>query len=111
MSITPAQLIAPQQLTNAAATYYTSTSLTTRIDKLSVTNTTGGAVTVTIYLITVGGSASAANTITYQKSINAGQTWNCPDVVGQVLKNGDFIQALASANASLTIMASGVQIT
>lgn len=111
MSITPAQLIAPQQLTNAAVTYYTSSSLTTRIDKFSVTNTTGGAVTITIYIVPSGGSASASNTITYQRSVNAGQTWNCPDVVGQVMKSGDFIQALASAGASLTVMASGVQIT
>lgn len=105
------QLISPQQLTNATATYYTSTNLITRIDKLSITNTTAGAVTATIYLVPDGGSAGNSTTVTSAKSIQAGETWNCPDVVGQVLNIGGTIQAVASANTSLTISAAGVTIS
>ena len=111
MTINVAQLIAPQQLTNATATYYTSTNLVTRIDKLTITNPTAGAVTVTIYLVPSAGSAGDPTTITSAKSIQAGETWNCPDAVGQVLKAGGTIQAKASANTSLTISAAGVTIS
>lgn len=105
------QLISPQQLTNATATYYTSTNLLTRIDKLSITNTTGVAVTVTIYLVPNAGAAGNSTTVTSAKSVQAGETWNCPDVVGQVLNIGGTIQAVAGANTSLTISAAGVTIS
>lgn len=109
--ITPKPLISPQQLTDATATYYTSTNVTTRIDKLSLTNTTAGAVTATIYLVPSAGTAGDSNTITWAKSIQAGETWNCPDAVGQILASGGTIQAKASANTSLTISAAGVTIS
>jgi hypothetical protein len=108
MTINVVQLIAPQQLTNATATYYTSTNVVTRIDKFTVTNPTGGAVTCTLYLVPSAGSANDGTTITSAKSIQAGETWNCPDMVGQILKAGGTIQAKASANTSLTISAGGV---
>jgi hypothetical protein len=111
MSITIAQLVSPQQLTNATATYYTSTNIKTRIDKLTVSNPTSSAATVTIYLVPSGGSASDATTISKTKTVNAGETWNSPDVVGLVLNAGGTIQAVASANTTLTIAAAGVQIT
>lgn len=111
MSLTPAVLIAPQQVANATTTYYTSTGLKTRIDKLTVTNPTATARSITIYLVPSAGSANDGTTIVKDKVINAGETWNCPDVVGQILAAGGTIQAVASAATALTISAAGVQIT
>lgn len=111
MSLTPAQLVAPQLVTNAQTTVYTSTGLKTRIDKMSFTNTTGSAATITVNLVPSAGAAASSNTITSAKSVNAGETWNCPDVVGHVLKSGDFISILGGTNNALTVMAAGVQIT
>lgn len=111
MAVNPIQLVAPQQLTNASATYYTSTNIKTRIDKLSCVNTTAGAVTVTIYIVPSGGSVGASTTLTSARALAAGETWNCPDVVGQIMAAADTLRALASANTSITIMASGTQIS
>lgn len=112
MARTAKRLIAGSQLTTSAATYYTAPALTQCIiRKISCTNTTGGAVTVTLYLITSGGSASASNTIASAKSLAAGETWSSPDVEGQVLEAGGFIQALASAGTSITIIGSGIELT
>lgn len=112
MARTAKRLIAGSQLTTSAATYYTAPALTQCvIRKISCTNTTGGAVTVTLYLITSGGSASASNTIASAKSLAAGETWSSPDVEGHVLEAGGFIQALASANTSITILGSGIELT
>lgn len=111
MSITPAQLVAPQQLTASTAVYYTSTNLKTRIDKLSVTNPTANARLFTLYLVPNSGAANDGTTITSLRPINAGETWNCPDAVGQILNAGGSIQAKADAATALTISAAGVQIT
>jgi hypothetical protein len=111
MSITPTVLIAPQQLTNAVASYYTSTNIKTRIDKLSITNPTGSAATATLYLVPAAGAANAGTTITSAKSVAPGETWNCPDMVSQILLAGGTIQAVASVGATLTISSAGVLIT
>lgn len=112
MARTAKRLVAGSQLTTSAATYYTAPALTqTIIRKLTFCNTTGGAVTVTAYLVTSAGSASASNTITSAKSLAAGETWSSPDAEGQVLEAAGFIQALASAGTSITIIASGIEIT
>ena len=55
MAVSPKALITAQQLTNAAATYYTSTNVVTIVDKFTITNTTGGAITLTGF----GGNGSS----------------------------------------------------
>jgi hypothetical protein len=112
MARTAKRLIAGSQLTTSAATYYTAPALTTTvIRKLIFVNTTGGAVTVTAHLIPSGGSASASNTIASAKSLAAGEAWSCSDAEGQVLEAAGFIQALASAGTSITVIASGIEIS
>jgi hypothetical protein len=107
MSVTPKTLIAAQQLTNASALYYTATNVQTIIDKMTVTNTTVGAITVTVYI----GTAAASTTMISARSIAAGETYTCPELTGHILNNGDTIYALASANTSITIRASGREVT
>lgn len=103
MAVTPKALITSQQLTNAAATYYTSTNIVTIVDKFTLTNTTGGAVTATVSI----GADAASTRIISARSIAAGECYICPEMVGQVLNAGELIQALASANTSITVRASG----
>ena len=103
MAVTPKALITSQQLTNAAATYYTSTNIVTIVDKFTLTNTTAGAVTATVSI----GADAASTRIISARSIAPGECYICPEMVGQVLNAGELIQALCSANTSLTIRASG----
>ena len=106
--VTPKRLIEGSQLTAAAATYYTAPALTTtRIRKLVFTNTTAGAVAVSLYLVPAAGAAAATNIIWSAKSIAAGQTAECYEAEGHVLAPGDFIQALG---LNVTITASGDEI-
>lgn len=111
MSITLKALIPAAQLTSSAATYYTATRVTARVDNFTVTNTDSAAHQVTVYLIASGGSAGDSNTIIDTKSINAGETYNCPEMIGKVIPPGAFIQALADANSVLTISAGGIEFT
>jgi len=112
MAATPAQLVAPQQVASSTATYYTSgVGVTTRIDSVSVTNPTASAATITLYVVASGGTAGDANTISKAHGVNAGQTWNCPDLIGKVLPAGSTLQAIASAATTLTLAVSGTQFT
>lgn len=111
MAITPKTLISSQQLTNSNATYYTATNVKTIIDKMTLVNTTSGAVTVTVDLVDSGESAGVAERVISARSIAAGETYTCPEVVGHILNSGDSIQALASASTSITIRCSGREVS
>lgn len=110
MTITTVVLIPAKQAENAQTTQHTA-AVKTLIDKFTVTNTSGGAVAFSANLVTVAGSAGASNLIISAKMIAAGETYNCPGLVGQALEIGGFISTLAGAATSLTIRASGRQIT
>ena len=110
MAISPNDLF-QAHLTTSAATYYTATNLKARIDALALTNTTGGAITATVYLVPSGGSAGVTNCILSAVSIAANSTLVVPGALGQWIESGGTIQALASANTSITIVASGVEQT
>jgi len=107
MSVTPKELIASAQLTTSSALQYTATNVRAIIDKFTLCNTTASAATVTVYI----GTASATNTIISEKSIAAGSTYTCPEIVGHILNPGETIYALASAAMSITIRASGREVT
>lgn len=111
MAVLVKGIIPSQQLTGSNATYYTSTNIQTIIDKMTVCNTTGGAVTLTIDLVDSGGTAGVTERVISARSIAAGETYTCPEVVGHVLNAGDTIQGLAGSAASLTIRASGRQVS
>lgn len=111
MPALPLQLIAPQQVANATSTLYTSTNIKTRIDALTVCNTTAGAITLTIYLVPSAGAAGDSTTVIKTLSIPANTTWAGAGVVGQIMAVGDLLRAVASAATSLTIVASGTQIS
>lgn len=106
MTTTPRVLFEAVQAAAAETTQYTSTGLRTIIDKFTAYNTSAAAVTLTVKLIASGGAAGAANTIA-SRTIQPGDSYTFPEIVGHVLENGDLISTLASAGGSLTIRASG----
>lgn len=112
MTVIAKPLIAAKQAENAQTTQYTvPTATKTIIDKFTGTNTTAGAVTLSINLVTSGGAAGASNLIVQAKSLAAGETYTFPEIVGQVLDAGGFISTVASAATSITIRASGREIS
>jgi len=103
MKITPIAIVGAQ-LTAAAATYYTAPANTKSIiKKLTFTNTTGIARTVTVYLVPYAGTAGATNTLISARAIAPGETYDCTEAMGQELATGGFLQALSDLTASLTI--------
>ena len=111
MAVSPKKLIASQQLTGSNATYYTATNCYAIIDACTLVNTTAGAITVTLDIVDTSGSAGATERIISARSIAAGESYRCPEMVGHILNPGDTIQGLASSAASITIRCSGREVT
>lgn len=104
----PSRLVSGSQLTTSAATYYTSPANTiTTISAMTLTNTTAGAVTATVYLVPSAGTAGADNVILSARTLAAGESYNVGSAIGQTLPAGGTIQALAGAGTSITLVASG----
>jgi hypothetical protein len=97
--------ISPALLTTAAATYYlASAGVTATVNNLSLTNTAGSPVAVTLYNVPQGGTAGAANTFLSAFTLSAGQTYVPPQAIGLQLAPGSTLQALAATGAVVTLM-------
>ncbi len=109
MTVQPSWLMSPQQLTAASVIYYTAgAGQTATISQATVTNTTGGAVTITLYLVPSAGSAGDSTTILDAKSIAANTAVILSELIGHNVPAGCTIRALASAATSLTLAISGI---
>jgi len=111
MAVTVKNLIPAKQAENSQTTQYTATNCKAIIDKFTVTNTNTANVTFSVNLVALAGSAGTANLIVKTRSIVPGETYLCPELVGQVLESGGFISTLAGTATSLTITASGREVT
>lgn len=106
-------LAAGTVLTTILTTYYTAGDGTSAVlKKLTLCNATDtGGVTVTCNIVKSGDTADQANTITSQKTIAARKTVTLFDAENHVLEAGDFIQLQASADNTISLMISGVEVT
>lgn len=111
MGVLVKTLIPSKQAENAQTTQYTAVNCKTIIDKFTITNTNTTNVTISVNLVTSGGTADLGNRIVDTRSVAPDETYTCPELVGQVLESGAFISTIASAATSLTIRASGREIT
>lgn len=107
MTTTLAVLIEPKQAEATQTIQYTATDVDAVIDKMTVTNTGAATATISINVVTNLGAVSVVNLIVNARSLDVGESYTCPELVGHVLKAGDYISTIASAAATLTIRASG----
>lgn len=111
MSVIAKCLIEPILVPATVTTAYTAPIGTrTIIDKFTATNTSGGAVSLTIYLVAGGGSAGPVNLLLSAVSIAAGAVYISNEMPNQILNAGDSIQVIASAALSISIRASGREV-
>ena len=111
MAVTVKVLIPSKIAESSQTTQYTATNVTTIIDKFTATNYSAGAVTLSVNLVTSGDTAGNQNLVVKTKSLAAGETYTFPEIVGQSLAPSGFISTIASAATSISIRASGREIT
>jgi hypothetical protein len=111
MSVTAKCLIDAKYAEASQTTQYTAGSgVRTIIDKFTAYNGTASAATLTVSIIASGGAASADEVI-MSRSIAAGETYTCPELVGQVINAGGFVSTLAGTASAIVIRASGREVT
>lgn len=111
MAVTIKNIIPRKQMENAQTTQYTAQNVTTVIDKFTVSNTSVANVTFSVNLVGSGGSAGNSNLVLPPRTLAPNEVYTCPELVGQVLQSGGFISTIAGAATSLTMSASGREIT
>lgn len=111
MTVTTKVIIPAKQIENAQTTQYTATNCRAIIDKATATNTSGANVTLSVNLVTSGGSSGVSNLVVNARAIAPNETYTLPELVGQVLDSGGFISTLAGAATSITLRISGREIT
>ena len=111
MSVLVKTLIPSKQAEASQTTQYTAVNCKTVIDKFTVTNTSAANATLSVNLVTSGGSPGVSNLIMDDRAIAPGEAYTCPELVGQTLEPGAFISTLAGTASALTIRASGREIT
>lgn len=111
MAVTVKVLIPAKTAENAQTTQYTATGVTTIIDKFTATNYSAAAATLSVNLVTVAGSAGNDNLIVKTKTLQAGETYTFPEIVGQTLSPGGFISTIAGTASAINIRSNGREVT
>lgn len=111
MTVTATNIIPAKTAENVQTTQYTSSGVTTIIDKFTATNYSVAAATISVNLVTVLDVAGNQNLIVKTKTLQPSECYTFPEIVGHILSSGSFISTVASAATSINIRASGRVVT
>ena len=111
MTVTVTVLVPAQTANNTQSTVYTATGVTAIIDKFTATNYSALAATISVNLVTSGGTAGNNDLIVKAKTLQASETYTFPELVGHVLRPGGFISTLAGTASAINIRVSGREVT
>jgi len=111
MTTTIKNIIPAKYAENTQTTQYTAVNLKAIIDKFTATNVTSDPVVLSVNIVTALGTVSSSNLIIDTITIPSGDTYLCPELVGQVLSSNDYISTLAGTSSSITISAAGREVT
>ena len=110
MTVTAKVLIPSKTAEDVQYTQYTTGSVTTILDKFTALNYGTVAAELRVHLVTRGDSAGNHN-LAVIDTIPAGSTYLFPELVGHALMTGGFVSTIASVADSITIRASGREIS
>lgn len=110
--------MATQLKTFVNASYLESTQTTkitavalTILDKVTLTNISGANVSFSANIADSGETATTTNLIVKNKAIAPNETYDCFELVGQVIEIGSFLNMIASSANSLVLKIDGREIT
>ena len=111
MPIIAANIIPAKNMENTQTAQYVSDGVTTIIDKFTATNFSSGMVNVSVNLAAVSEATGNSNLIVKTRTLQPGETYTFPEIVGHTLPSGGFVSTLASAAAAVNLRASGREIS
>ena len=110
MAVTIKNAYAAQLGATDTTLYTCPTNTQARVLKCTACNDTTTVPTFDIHKVPSGGSVGDTVLIINDKALGSKETYECPEVVGQVLDAGDLISGIASGAAQVTIMLDVVEI-
>ena len=106
------KVLIPAKIAEATqTTQYTATDVTALIDKFTATNYSASAATISVNLVTNADTAGNQNLIVKTKTLQAGETYTFPELVGAALAASGFISTIAGTASAINIRASGREIS
>lgn len=111
MAITVKVLIPAKIAEATQTTQYTAAGVTTLIDKFTATNYNTAAATISVNLVTSADTAGNQNLIVKTKTLQAGETYTFPELVGAALAPGGFISTIAGTASAINIRANGREVS
>ena len=111
MPIVAKNIIPSKNLENSDTVQYVATNVTTIIDKFTATNFSSSSVNVSVNLAVAGEATGNSNLIVKARTLQAGETYTFPEIVGVALEPGGFISTLAGTASSINIRSNGREIT
>jgi hypothetical protein len=96
---------------NTQTDQYAASGVKAVIDKFTATNTSASNVVFSCNLVIASASAGDNNLIIDEQTILPGESYLCPELIGQVLEDGGVISTLCDTADALTISASGREIS
>jgi hypothetical protein len=111
MAVTVKVLIPAKIAEATQTTQYTATNVTTIIDKFTATNYSASAATISVNLVTAADTAGNQNLIVKTKTLQAGETYTFPELVGSALAPSGFISTIAGTASAINIRANGREVT
>jgi hypothetical protein len=111
MTVT-AKVLVPAKIAEASqTTQYTANGVTAIIDKFTATNYSASTATLSVNIVTNADTAGNQNLIVKTKSLQAGETYTFPELVGTVIEPSGFISTIAGTATAINIRASGREVT
>ena len=115
MATTRLNLVPSKYLEVAQTTQYTSNviqgnTVRTSIDKCTVVNTSNTAATFNLYLVNDDSSPSDENLLIDERRVEPGEFYDCPEILSQILSEGQSISTTASIGNALSLRISGREI-
>ena len=111
MTVTVKVLIPAKTAENAQTTQYTASGVTAIIDKFTATNYSALAATISVNLVNPSGTASNSDLIVKTKTLQAGETYTFPEMVGAALAPSGFISTIAGTASAINIRCSGREVS
>jgi hypothetical protein len=109
MAVTVKNLIPAKELEIAQTTQYTANNVKAVIDKATITNTSANNQTFSVNIAL--GAVGDDNLIIDNRTVLPGETYLCPELIGQVIENTGIISTIASTVNTLTLAVSGREIS
>lgn len=111
MTVTAKVLVPAITAANIQTTQYTAADVTAVIDKFTATNYATSAATISVNLVNPSGFVGNDNLIVKTRTLQPGETYTFPELVGHVIPPNGYISTLADMASAINIRVSGREIS